>query len=435
MHLKTSAAVLPPLQAAQERNLARPHTNGSDQVSGSDHTPMVQTTHHWIRPHTNGSDHTPVVQTTHHWFRPHTNGSDHTPVVQTTHHWLGPHTSGSDHIHQWFRPHTSGSDHIHQWFRPHTSGSDHIHQWFRPHTSGSDHTPVVQTTHQWFKLHTTGSDHTPVVQTTYISGSDHTPVVQTTYISGSDHTPVVQTTYISGSDHIHQWLRPHTSGSDHTPVVQTTHQWFTPHINGSDHTPVVQTTHQWFRPHTPVVQTKHQWLTNSTAAWGTYSLLPTSLKRLRVYIGWTSLEEQNKICLPDRLNHEDRSWNQISLLGKHLDNDHSWWHPPIRLASSSWTFLNICLLARETPAAQTYWGFSDQNGISVLYIMLEIHHSGWEPLIYTYWGFPTRMVYLYYTSCLRYTILVGNPWYMPNYIHPYVTHTSQIVLLIMKCEN
>ena len=27
----------------------------------------------------------------------------------------------------------------------------------------------------------------------------------------------------------------------------------------------------------------------------------------------------------------------------------------------------------------------------------------------TCWGFPTRMVYLYYISCLRYTILVGNP--------------------------
>ena len=26
-------------------------------------------------------------------------------------------------------------------------------------------------------------------------------------------------------------------------------------------------------------------------------------------------------------------------------------------------------------------------------------------------GFPTRMVYLYCTSCLRYTILVGNPQY------------------------
>ena len=25
------------------------------------------------------------------------------------------------------------------------------------------------------------------------------------------------------------------------------------------------------------------------------------------------------------------------------------------------------------------------------------------------WGFPTRMVYLYYFSCLRYAILVGNP--------------------------
>ena len=26
---------------------------------------------------------------------------------------------------------------------------------------------------------------------------------------------------------------------------------------------------------------------------------------------------------------------------------------------------------------------SDQNGVSLLYIMLEIHHSGWEPSIYT----------------------------------------------------
>ena len=36
---------------------------------------------------------------------------------------------------------------------------------------------------------------------------------------------------------------------------------------------------------------------------------------------------------------------------------------------------------------------SDQKGVSLLYIMLEIHHSGWKPSI----------------SCLRYTILVGNP--------------------------
>ena len=32
-----------------------------------------------------------------------------------------------------------------------------------------------------------------------------------------------------------------------------------------------------------------------------------------------------------------------------------------------------------------------------------------EALDYTFRGFPTRMVYLYYISCLRYTILVGNP--------------------------
>ena len=28
-----------------------------------------------------------------------------------------------------------------------------------------------------------------------------------------------------------------------------------------------------------------------------------------------------------------------------------------------------------------------------------------------YWGLPTRMVYLYYIPCLRYTILAGNPRY------------------------
>ena len=33
-------------------------------------------------------------------------------------------------------------------------------------------------------------------------------------------------------------------------------------------------------------------------------------------------------------------------------------------------------------------------------------------LPWIYWGFPTRMVYLYCMSCLRYTILVGNPWYV-----------------------
>ena len=111
---------------------------------------------------------------------------------------------------------------------------------------------------------------------------------------------------------------------------------------------------------------------------------------------------------------------------------------------------------------------SDQIGVFLLYIVLEIHHSGREPLIYTckhtkalthksththahvhthlyvcselkhththntqythtnthihippplplsdtYRGFLTRMVYLYYISCLRYTILVGNPQIM-----------------------
>ena len=96
-----------------------------------------------------------------------------------------------------------------------------------------------------------------------------------------------------------------------------------------------------------------------------------------------------------------------------------------------------------------------QNDTSQLYNMLEIYRSGPEPsifslllcacILYTGWflslclclaclliavlnnmllvwvgvlsvwpyrGFPTRTVYLYYMSCLRYTILVGNPRYV-----------------------
>ena len=36
----------------------------------------------------------------------------------------------------------------------------------------------------------------------------------------------------------------------------------------------------------------------------------------------------------------------------------------------------------------------------------------WKCPLSIYWGFLTRMVYLYYRSCLRYTILVRNPQYM-----------------------
>ena len=39
----------------------------------------------------------------------------------------------------------------------------------------------------------------------------------------------------------------------------------------------------------------------------------------------------------------------------------------------------------------------------------------------TYRGFPTRMVYLYYTSYLRYTNLVGNPRYSQTHISEVIT--------------
>ena len=44
-------------------------------------------------------------------------------------------------------------------------------------------------------------------------------------------------------------------------------------------------------------------------------------------------------------------------------------------------------------------------------------------------GFPTRMVYLHYISCLRYAILVGNPWNAFN-----VMPTTWFISLI-KCMS
>ena len=41
------------------------------------------------------------------------------------------------------------------------------------------------------------------------------------------------------------------------------------------------------------------------------------------------------------------------------------------------------------------------NGCFFFFFYINLH--------FAYRGFPTRMVYLYYISCLRYTLLVGNP--------------------------
>ena len=47
---------------------------------------------------------------------------------------------------------------------------------------------------------------------------------------------------------------------------------------------------------------------------------------------------------------------------------------------------------REFPTRMIYLDYisrvSDQNGVSVLYIMLDIHHSGWEPWIYRHRDIP-----------------------------------------------
>ena len=125
----------------------------------------------------------------------------------------------------------------------------------------------------------------------------------------------------------------------------------------------------------------------------------------------------------------------------------------------------------------------DQNGLTLLYAIFEIHHSGGEPSIYavynpsrtgllwnspslvlpsysglffgmkrfanldccsrlcvgslSYWvtkihvlihqGFPTSMVYLHYISCLRYTILARNPWYIQGF------QTRMVYLHYISC--
>ena len=44
-----------------------------------------------------------------------------------------------------------------------------------------------------------------------------------------------------------------------------------------------------------------------------------------------------------------------------------------------------------------------------------------------YGGFPTRMVYLYCISCLRYTVLVGNPQYYGR-VGVFVSNSVDVIL-------
>ena len=46
-------------------------------------------------------------------------------------------------------------------------------------------------------------------------------------------------------------------------------------------------------------------------------------------------------------------------------------------------------------------------------------------------GFPTRMVYLHYILCLRYTILVGNPQYVSTWKHPHREWDNQTLGLLL----
>ena len=60
-------------------------------------------------------------------------------------------------------------------------------------------------------------------------------------------------------------------------------------------------------------------------------------------------------------------------------------------------------------------------------IAIEVHTSN---MLWVYRGFPTRTQYLYYISCLRYTILVGNPQYTSVYVCQIIAtevHTSNML--------
>ena len=54
-----------------------------------------------------------------------------------------------------------------------------------------------------------------------------------------------------------------------------------------------------------------------------------------------------------------------------------------------------------------YFVFSDQKTFACLRTYTAQFLAN---LVWRIRGFPTRMVYVYYISCLRCTILVGNPW-------------------------
>ena len=47
--------------------------------------------------------------------------------------------------------------------------------------------------------------------------------------------------------------------------------------------------------------------------------------------------------------------------------------------------------------------------------------------------FLTRMVYFYYVSCLRYTILVGNPWYIFVHVSVYVYMCRHVYVYEYDC--
>ena len=66
-------------------------------------------------------------------------------------------------------------------------------------------------------------------------------------------------------------------------------------------------------------------------------------------------------------------------------------------------FFSLAVLGSDVMLSEGHWGFS-------LGALIPSPPSSVNSFnLWKYWGFPATMVYLYHISCLRHTILVGNP--------------------------
>ena len=93
-------------------------------------------------------------------------------------------------------------------------------------------------------------------------------------------------------------------------------------------------------------------------------------------------------------------------------------HRDVWLDMRSWQFqlCNAVTIWLVDRLQFRYLGLTEWASSSTVTCIMTVSNTVSEllPVQTTMRGFPIRMVYLYYISCLRYTILVGNP---PTHIH------------------